>query len=477
MKTDSVNLLIVGGSGFWSERNHHPSILLLKSKGVNVKVVAICDYYSPNLHSRPNTNKVVFLDSPIWINPYGKSNSKLKQELDALHKEKRIDAVIIASNPSTHFFYARWAAMNGISILCDKPIISVSHSAYDKKSAGKIWNRYLELMNLVSKNKQKNENYLACSPLRRRALTPFINVANWLNQVRNNSFQGPLFIDIIVNSGIHKLPGEFVKGGAHGALEGVGSLTHTSYHYIDILAWYLLVANSNVSKLEISPAYVFRVKDYLQIEGYRNLRKYADSGENEPTNVKIPDAVLNSELDFAFNIKLLDDHDRPIGRASYALNHTSFSPRLVGFDSNANEPAQKNLGGRMSHLYVGIQQSGIQSVEILKNDVVFFGNNILVKRRLHPKLGKMLENFSYPDAYDKSTLTPTDLIEEFLCHISGKSKSVNPSKFLSELKNQALTNKIFATFYEQIAEDFKSSHSNEKISKVIELDYFRNQTI
>lgn len=45
------------------------------------------------------------------------------------------------------------------------------------------------------------------------------------------------FVSIVHNDGSYRFPGGFNLPGAHGYSSGLGSLTHTAYHYLDFLAF------------------------------------------------------------------------------------------------------------------------------------------------------------------------------------------------------------------------------------------------
>lgn len=48
----------------------------------------------------------------------------------------------------------------------------------------------------------------------------------------------------------------------------------------------------------------------------------------------------------------------------------------------------------MSQIYFDIHQGALQNWQLIKNDVVFFGNNIHIKGRLHPTLGNQVKEYS-----------------------------------------------------------------------------------
>jgi len=179
-------------------------------------------------------------------------------------------------------------------------------------------------------------------------------------------------MNVIINGGVNKYPIEFLKGGAHGYLDGVGSLSHSIYHHINVIAWYLSVAKGRIKKLIVDLLYVFRVKDYLRIEGYKKLQDLIEGvNPNFKNDIKIPKQVLNCELDFTFHVRLFDKNYFPIGLILYTSNNTAFTPRLTKFIPEMVEYTNDKLGGRMSQIYYDIHQGALQNWQLIKNDVVF----------------------------------------------------------------------------------------------------------
>lgn len=473
----SINIIIAGGCGFWAERNHYPAILKMKQKGIPAKVVAIVDIIKPGQEKlRPNMKAVVGLDSPKWISPFGKTPEKLKNELTFFIKQNKCDAIIVTTNPIYHYFYCAWGIENNINVMCDKPLVVNKNSSSNIKSAKLIQSKFENLEDLYKKEKEKNSRYMFCTPLRRRALTPFLNIANNLREVYEQTGEGIKYMNVINNGGLHRYPAEFLKGGAHGYLDGVGSLTHSSYHYIDIIAWYLQLAPGDVAKIRVVLTYISRVKDYLDIKGFRRIK---DLIEEKPTNindnVELSKVILGSELDFTFHLQLLNRQNLPMGLISYTSNHTTFTTRQAKYDPDILDNANNPLGGRMSHLYIDVHQGALQNWQLIKNDVVFYGNEITTIGRRHPKIGTPYKKNKYTEAYEKGTVSPQDLVINFIKYSGGLKISSNDFNLLSTIDNQKLTNRIFSKFYEEIAEEYERNvlgKEGKEVDKIIEIKDF-----
>lgn len=450
-------VLIAGGCGFWADKTHFPAIIQLKREGIPVKVVGIIDAKNPErVTNKINMKQIVEIDNPEWVDVSGRKDKEIEKKMDELNSTYKIDLMIVSTNPVYHYFYSKWAMMNGISVLCDKPLVVTRNASFDLRQALMIQKQLEDIEKLYRKAKKVNSKYMFCTSLRRRALAPFLDIAKGLTYVEQKTGEGIKYMNVIVNSGLHRYPIEFTKGGAHGYLDGVGSLVHSSFHYIDLIAWYLQIAKGNATKISVSLQYISRVKDYLNNHGYKNIKKLIE-GENNgiEDEVVIPTQVSKCELDFIFHLKLLDDKNIPVGLISYTSNHTSFTPRLTKYHPDMTDPAYETDGGRMSQLYIDIHQGALQNWQLIKNDIVFHGNEIQIVGRQHPKIGNLYLKKEYKDAYNSET-TPTDLLKaliKYLGEFETKSKELSS---ITAFEDQKLTNRLFSKFYELIANDYET---------------------
>lgn len=455
----TVNFFIAGGSGHWSELNHYPAILALKDEGIQARVAVICDPINPYTVNaahykvgRNNLETVLAQDKPIWVNPTEFSPEELKKKLAQLCKDEEISIAIVATDPTQHYFYADFVVEQGLNVLCDKPLIVVPDSSWNVEQAQLIEDRFQSLLKKVRANQQLNPHYRFCTPLRRRALTPFVKIAESLQDVYQKTDQGLTYVNAIVNGGVHRYPAEFLKGGAHGFVDGVGSLSHSSYHYLDVIAWYLQSAPGNIASIELTLPYVGRVKDYLAKQGYKQLLHI---NQEDPSNVvdgvELSDSILNAELDFTVHMQLFDENNTKLGLFSYTCNHTTFSSRRTKYDPEMLDHANDKDGGRMSQIYFDIHQGALQNWLLIKNDVVFEGNTIEVTQRLHPELGDSYWKSEFADAYDSQTVTPKDLFVSFVKSSIGMPVLEVHDAQLQLLDTQELTHRIFSASYELLA--------------------------
>lgn len=443
-----VRIIIFGGSGHWAEQNHYPAILKLKSQGVDVRVTAICDPTDPyntresDFHEgRANLGKILALDKPVWIDPSD------DVDLQIIETMRATNVAIIAANPVYHMRYAEIALKTDNHILCDKPILVRQDSSWDLLQAQGIIKDFNKLTDLV-RYKRHSKNLLFSVPLRRRNLPAFKEIIDDLRDVYKLHGQHITHLNAIVNGGIHRYPSEFLKGGAHGYLDGVGSLSHSCYHYIDFIAWLISSTPAGLDAASISISNIKRVSDYLRQAEYTSLAKI--NNHKVSLYKELTASILNAELDFHVDIKLYKDNAQ-VGQLYLTINHTSFSPRTID-TSSAPDHANQAGGGRMSQLILDVHQGALQSWQLIKNDAVFHGNNIVVTHRTHPGLGPVdYEVRKYADAYARDADNSINQVVNFVKCATGLDRE----KIISQdIEEQVFTMRLFAAMYESIAASF-----------------------
>lgn len=461
-----INVLIFGGSGNWAEKHYYTAILKLREEGYDIKVVGICDPVDPStLTDHHKLRSILKEDNPIWINPYNQSKTAIEKKLNELNNSMSIDVAIICTNPTFHFDYCIWALEKSINIICDKPLVIDNGAAYDINAAQSQYEKYHILRKRINEKLLQDKNYKFYIPLKRRVLKPFQTIINSLNEIYQTSSEGIKYLDLTVDGGIHRYPIEFLKGGAHGFVEGVGSLSHSSFHFIDAIAMCLCAAPGKIYSLEIELPYILRVKDYLKAKGYKKLMELIEDNTAglEINENEISEAALNTELDFTFSIKLKDKEDNLIGHINYTSRHTTFTPRLTKYKADMIDHANSPTGGRMTQILLNIHQGALQNWISIKNDLLSEEDIIENTQRLHPNIGETLKKEVYRNAYHENTLTTELLVESFFKSIFKEDIPTEHEKFFKEFKIYDLTNEIFYKFYEKIAENFINQNQNKKI--------------
>ncbi|SCL54669.1 Oxidoreductase family, NAD-binding Rossmann fold [Micromonospora peucetia] len=443
----------------------------MKRNGVPVRVTGIVDPVEPVPTAlRPAGRELVAADRPEWIDTVGRSDAEVVGALDRHVAENGCDAVLVASGPAHHETYSRWGLQRGINVLCDKPPVLMPDASWDREQAAAIWTTFDEHLALERAAVRERADYLFGTPLRRRALTPFLSIATHLDEVHRRTGEGITFLNAIVNGGLHRFPIEFLKGGAHGYLEGVGGLAHSSYHYVDTLGWYLQMARGRAAKLRVSLSYVNRVRDYLAGRRYQQLMELTGERDLALEDVELPARTLACELDFSFVVQVLDAQNVPIGVITYTSNHSTYAPRENGYEKEVLNPANEKSGGRMSQVYLDIHQGMMQNWQLIKNDRVFYGDSITTIRRQHPSLGEEYRKTEYSNAYEEQTITPRQLTQSFILASGGYEVDALHLSHFATLQEQRLAMRLFSAFYELIAEEYQSGPGIVPPAKTLLLD-------
>ncbi len=453
------NVVLVGGSGFWSDQNYIKNLLEIKQKRL-IKVTAIIDPQNPYESQRHHNLKAILaMDNPQWVNP---SEFSTIDEIFAQLKEPPA-LVIVSCNPDRHFSYIQHCISNDIHTLIDKPVCVTSGAAANLDNAKQIYNDFLHLIN---KKELSGGTSMALTVLRRRSLKPFMHVADEVARCYRETGQGITQINLIVNGGIHKFPKEFYfNTGAHGYLEGIGSLSHSAYHYIDIITWLLEQAPGDLAYLRIGLNSVKRISDYLNSNGYSSLQKLLDIPEEIATAPGvIPQQILDAELDTNFTLEMLNSEHAVIGAINFIDCHTTFSPRTRGVELNGDH-ANYTDGGRMSHIYLDVQQGPLQSWQVDKNDIVFSTQSIRVSGRRHPSYhSETTYSQIYTDAYEKAERPMAQLLDEVIAKLDspGNDQSI-PGSYIKDLNLELFNMRLYSAFYELLAMEKTGEHKKLEV--------------
>jgi hypothetical protein len=448
----SVNVAIVGGSGFWSETNHHPSLLEISTK-LPVRLVAIVDKIDPHSVNYSNTLKIISKDRTSWINPcdYKNTDEIIKKLIDIYD----VNLVIIASDPSTHFNYGMSCMKFGVNTICDKPIVSCSNSSTNISKAKDIKANFKKLENAFISAKNKSPTIMFHSILRRRSLDAFNVVAKELGAVAEKTNAGINNMSVIVNGGVYKFPAEFNIPGSHGYLDGIGSLAHSAYHYLDVISWFISTAPGRAKKIVPTLNYVFRIEDYLKSQSFQTVAKLIDTSTESLCIPNLSTAILGCELDVGFSFILKDKNDIDCGQISFLFNHVSFSPRTNVYKKGSGDHANRPGGGRMSAFVIDVHQDGLQTWQMTKNNIVFEENVINLLGRRHPMLkGESLIEKTYRNAYN-TDVNMKDFLYIVVDNIINNRELIN-HPVIRSLSEERLTTELYGACYELIAREYNN---------------------
>ncbi|MFF3400399.1 Gfo/Idh/MocA family oxidoreductase [Streptomyces sp. NPDC002659] len=464
----TTTVLLVGGSGHWAGReNHAPALLEMQKSGWPVRTAVICDPRNPEKRAQDEDmaplRELLWKDSPEWLNPDRLSRRELEALLDRAHAAHRFSLAIIACNPVHHRDYILWAVSRGISVLCDKPLLVAEGAAFESAAAERIIGGYAELDRALTRARATGPCHLAM-PLRRRANDVYRSIASDISEIQQAHGQGITSMQLIKNGGLFRHPEEYLFGDAHGYRSGVGALSFSSYHYIDLLSWYLELAPGEATALRVTNPYVRRVGEFLSTRQATALADLVD-GRGGVRIPELPPEVLAAEADFVFNLELLGQEGQKAGLVSYACHSNTYSHRSVGlqqFDRANRQPFREK--GRMSQFTLDINQGSIQHIGVFKNDVVGEDYRIRVQRRRNPVVADepYIEEV-FDNAHAGSSVTPQDVLRAMVSLASGEAAPTQVADRIAFFEDQRLSHHLFGTFYELIAANAEGVGSAERV--------------
>jgi hypothetical protein len=444
-----LHVLLIGGTGVWCDRAYCKILLELKEQGYPLRVVAICDPIHPS--KRPEQlylAKLMAVDSPSWI--FENTQEEVLDRLSLLHQKEHIDIAIVSCIPTMHYVYCRWAAKHQIKTICDKPAVVIENAASDYVAAQSIQKKYEELQRLFADHPTHFVMLLG-----RRSNALLRSVASYLHDAYVATGIGISYLNLSANFGIQRFAQEFLQGGSHGYIYGVGSASHTFYHLLDNVMWFLQNAPDQVARLKIEIPYLYRVRDYLKQQKFLPLAYYLGMPEAFAKQaVELSTVVLDCEYDFNLQIHLLDKDDKPIGLIQLFNSHSGYSHRKKSYDPTVIAPDNLIEGGRMKQYMLELHQGSIQHMTISRNAEVFGPSETKFSWRAHPVLGIALTN-AVNDHYEMTKKEDRNhhkaIIRACIKQWSGSLLAVEEKQLIAGFHNQALSFRIFSLLYELIA--------------------------
>jgi hypothetical protein len=441
--------LVIGGFGKWSSQTYLP-VLFDGLQRFNIEgIVAIADIAT----SVKDISSYDLLKNLFKHEKFRqiKLTGIFNQDVDILEKflsEESVDNLIISTHPLLHYPYIKWGIKNGLNIICDKPPVS-QFQQFGNTKAEELLKRFNELCICInnSKHHRNEEKCKVFLPLRRRVQPLFKSIYDGIQEVFQLTKQHITHVYIHLNDGSYRFPDEYDLPGAHGYRDGLGSLTHTAYHLIDVIANCLEQAPPPCDYIESKIISCLTVQEARKITndiGYQNLIGRNINIYNDCSIAFIGD---NSEIDiqiaYAFK-KLSQQYSDCNVLASFI--HRGCTKRIHPY-YNQNQTHDE---GRVDDTVIIIQQGALQSYHLMISDDAggaFPNAYIRSVRRLNPKLSSLLgkKELSVDDFYPNSQENKNVyqfMLQELFDIFSGKS---DPNSLKSlYLNNQVLSMTLYS---------------------------------
>jgi hypothetical protein len=259
---------------------------------------------------------------PVWENVKIIRTERGVLPAAKMPKRTEVDACIVATISEQHLQYLKWSLGKGLHTLSDKPLTFHAKASTDPAKAREIVSDYHELMSLA----RKTNGLIFMLATQKRYQWAFHKIAERLERVAKTGYPVTC-VDCMTSDGYWMLPWEYSGQRYHSYDYGGGKLTHTGYHFLDIVPW--LMRHSNISGNNmITHAWVtstlFRPSDSVAIMSAEGIRNLIHSEER--CGVEIADDLgdINSYVQVKFC-----NGKRLITSVNFTFLHEGFSLRTT----------------------------------------------------------------------------------------------------------------------------------------------------
>ena len=339
----NINILIIG-FGPHAQKTYAREFERLKvEKGRNnIKLCGIVDLDEKRTDVYRYLNKLTvakgftFIAAPnrIFGTDYFLTN-EFSKRLTVFCNEQDINAVFIATEPICHYAYIEWALNNRLHIFLDKPVTLHVNSSTEERQAQKIIDDYLKILALHKKTKilPLNKPVIFSCLAQRRYHPAFLEMRRNIQNVYNKTNCPVTSITALHSDGQWRFPYELLNESYHGFNEGVGKVSHSGYHLLDIVPWLIKVAerkDQKINKVRIFANFV-RPKDIVQQLPEKDIERIFGQHLKEkhtPLNKRKLLLDLNNygEVDAYTNISFMHDNNK-ITDVNFTFLHSGFTGR------------------------------------------------------------------------------------------------------------------------------------------------------
>lgn len=234
-----------------------------------------------------------------------------------------VDACIVATISEQHLQYTRWSLQNGLHTLSDKPLSFHAWASTDPDKARSIASDYGDLTGLA----RQNGDPVFMLATQKRYQWAFHKMAERIEKVAETGYP-VTSVDCATSDGYWMLPWEYTGQKFHSYDQGGGKLTHTGYHFLDIVPWLMrhsgLYGRNTITHAFIT-ANLFRPSDSASLmkpEDIAYLVRAKNAG-----NATVADDLgdINSHIQVKFC-----NGKRFVTSVNFTFLHEGFSLRTTG---------------------------------------------------------------------------------------------------------------------------------------------------
>ncbi len=257
--------------------------------------------------------------------------SEIEKKLDRLAVEKKLRAIIVATDPVAHKPYVLWAMKRGIHVLLDKPISTRCYAVLDAEAARGIEQDYYAI--LAAWKKARSRKPVVVSVCAHRRFHPgFRKILEIVEEVCSRTGCPVTQVHCHHADGQWRFPEEVRTQDHHSYHSGHGKASHSGHHFFDVLFQYFRAGTASgkhwdairVLASAVTPRGLLRQlrrEDYARLFGcqYERTCPLSDA-ELDGIFGRFGEIDLNVIVDFLMG-------DVCVGQGSLNLLHNSFSRR------------------------------------------------------------------------------------------------------------------------------------------------------
>jgi len=358
------NLMLVG-CGPHASRIYLPTIDMYQDE-FNIDLAAVVDIESKKqkvasliANKYPSTDLHFVAENSEGIFRLSQDD---KYRLERIVEERKINSMILSTDPLAHKAYIEFALEKGINILMDKPVTTQPDASINITNAKEILEDYYGLMQKFREAELKHPG-LIVSCLSQRRYHPAINkVREELERVYEITGCPPTSIVCQHSDGQWRMPNEIIDISYHGYDNGIGKGSHSGYHFFDIMNWYAEVAkDKKADKIECFANFVrpadwinqFTVKEHEKLFGEQQAKEIIPFSQGEFEAMTRGFGEIDANLNFVYK-----KNNRTITNVQMSLLHSGFSKRSW---AQAKTDLYKG-NGRIRHETHIIHQGPFQAV-------------------------------------------------------------------------------------------------------------------
>ena len=411
--------MLLVGIGPHARRIYYPILAQIASKN-NVRLRAVVelkavrdsvDAYLDNNSAASDVERL-YLDEEEAVIAGNTLTESVTHRLSRVVSDKEITAVIIATEPTAHVAYGKWALNEGLHVLMDKPISAPADLASNPAASHQIFADYAELVDLYRSRKLTKPTLTFQLMAQRRYHPAFHFIKDRVREVSDRTGFPITSFQSLHSDGQWRMPSEIVDQDYHPYNQGYGKCLHSGYHAIDIAAWLTRQSYRGIHELsDVNVSSNFLYPDdflvQLPLEGYHALFSDFDrfNKYDEETLREKYRAYGEIDAQIALNFKHADGRTLTLGQLS--LQHNGFCqrnwPSAVGRDLYKGNGRVRHESHTLTQgPFQAIYYQSYQSQEILDASV----NHSEVGGEYHLDLHIFRNNKFFPDwkAYEKVSL-------------------------------------------------------------------------